>query len=240
MANKKDATASLTNLQHYLRRDHAASAQLEDISRYLGSLRQERSSMKSELEEATKKTAATRTKLDELESQVSQLKAELQREQSQHKQTKNDLTNTECQLVDLQKTVEPQEPGPEASEGRKVDKREFIQLLKELQRRTKKAPQPIHGTTSDKILMFEIRELVTDYTVDDFIYLGQFAVASCLMNIPIGFKTKGLVVTADSAERERMILRWVQWIQGWLRSPKWQEEIMAAGSQKSLSNFIHP
>ena len=138
---KKDAGEALKELGHYLRRDPGAMKKIDAISRYVGELRQNLSTMKAELETCRKQVQCLRNESDNAAATLVLSEEKLHIEQALHRQARQDADSArrDAERLKDELTARAEDIDPEMLE----DSAEFIAIFNKLRRRLKRAPVPV-------------------------------------------------------------------------------------------------
>lgn len=227
---KKDANEALAKLHQYLRRDPHAVKLLESITRYQGSLRQERSQLKEEVKSVRHSQQVELQCREQLLGKAQELRLALDKEQAAVCQLKCDIACLRDRIAELEAELEP--PGVEdgnvsVPEDLRSDFSAVKRLVKEVQKRIRVVPRARHLTASKpvkwSVSMIDIRPIVTDYKDDQYTTIGMLAVLSAMLGFPLGFEWKpdadkeglGAVFDCDEERYQTLMASHLHWMRNW-------------------------
>lgn len=235
---KKDATAALKHLAQYLRHDPGAAKKAADIGRYVGELRQTQTSLKEEIVELKRQLEASGENCKRLSQQIGPLKTRLDREVGAHRQTRSELAASEGRIRELEKEVEPDDVF--LVDDKLSDSYGFNLLMKDLKKRMRKPPVPARLVTkSDCCRLFDLEDVVTSSSRDQFTTLGMFvAVATELGFFPAfrSKRTKSIFAEGEDGHKTRAI----RWMRSWIRPTKRENEEGLAFDEMVLKHTGQP
>lgn len=227
---KKNFAEAMSNLQSYLRRDDPGKRMLESINRYLGELRQTQATLKTQVDDLQGKLSYLEQHRGDVMQQAETLVKSLDREKALHRQTSSDLERAKNTIVKLQTQLEkPDIDESDLPQDMLNRPKELMGLLKELRRRMPRVPTP-GERGDDKVIMFDVEQLVSHYRGDEYMTVGMFVVANCMMGFSMGFRGSRIEHNFD----EDVTGKWIRWMAHMIGETRIESELHYRSRSKEL------
>ena len=214
MANreKKEASDAIRNLSSFLRNDSRYVGMLQNISKYIASLRKGKAEAVSRQDSLSAKLTEYQTSLHNAESTISLLQHDLDLLQSKYRQLNcsyQSMVKKNCKLAEH---IENLHYDPEESKlAVPVDYDQVVKAAKVLRRRLPNPPMA-RRIWADHMLIIDLDDIVHKFTEDEFITLGMFVAVFAKMFVPIGVTDIQGKVKWQSKEQLEKLKPFARWI----------------------------
>ncbi len=189
--SKRDAGDALSRLRDWLRNDTKGRDMLSAVQQYHGQLRNERSTLKTDLEALRGTCAALREANAQAHSELERLRTEKDTSQSMAAQLQRDLSKARADLARIDNQAEEALEAAFADVGGDLDgtERRWFALVRRLVREMPRIPKPTTASLrSVDCTVFKITVFVRDYSVDECLTVGLLTVAMATADFPVAFE----------------------------------------------------
>lgn len=219
---------AIEKLRNYLGRDINGIEMLEDVSRIANDMRKEASAAREREERAVAALAARTEDLHVAERKVRELEIDLARERSLRQQRERDIATANRSIGRLQVTIDeltevspcdlddpikvkPEDRIPDAM----LNKASFAAMFSSIRKDIRIAPD--QSITSDsrlalnKASVFELCDIVKDYTYESQAVAGRFVMSMAMLNFPVVVYSSQ---TFSGKRNEDLVKSFVRWFRG--------------------------
>lgn len=234
---KKDATEAMTRLKSYLRRDQQGQRLLAIVSRYLGELKQERTTLRDQLALTARNAEAASKQRISAEHNMVDLRAQLERLTAMNRQLTGDLAKTQIEVDSLKEELHPTDgmSMPDAPYTPHIS--ELTALWKRTRRRVKQVPT---ARTMPKDLTWvrpvHLSDVISDYDDDACLTAGLLAVFCALIGMPVLLldNVGGLQAwrVHGKGQTDRAQARFFQWMAPWIGETPLENRLIGSAREQ--------